>query len=482
MLTHREITGLWSARVPDGPDSDAYPDTVLLEGHVTFEPEYRVPLVYPGEHIVVEPMHAVIHEGVLYGETVVGDDVVRGSLFLPVTVDEDANQTWSWVARFQGMRLGEYGEEVSLPSVRFQVPAGDDALDLSAVIPASQSGGTITLRGPAGASVVGGRDNGDGTVTFLLSDGSETAPVTVPPGPEGRGVVSIVDPDGDGTATVTYSDGTTGDLLLPPGPPGEDGADAPLPDVSWDGPVLVVGGERSPDLTGPEGPAPTVGWDGPHLVVGGVTGPDLTGPEGAASTVPGPPGAVPTAGDYAIVGPGRPDVPATTGGLVTASTPIGATYTSTDGAGVGAFVWRKRPDGTWAVVDGDTGWVELTQIVGLTDIYQSGRIFAKRQPDLVRLRFHALATTGADALTTSGQWPEGFRISTIEGRLSWNTATAVTAALSGADQVEQPTFITFGRPSHTVDPILRMRGKTTAARGHGELDAYTSDPWPHTLP
>ena len=147
-LTYREVTGLWSARVPDGPDSDAHPDTVLLEGHVTFEPEYRVPLVYPGEHIVIEPMHAVIHEGVLYGETVVGDDVVRGSLFLPVTVDEDANQTWSWVAKFQGMRLGEYGEEVALPSVRFQVPAADDALDLSEVIPVSQSGNTITLRGP----------------------------------------------------------------------------------------------------------------------------------------------------------------------------------------------------------------------------------------------------------------------------------------------------------------------------------------------
>ena len=147
-MQYREISGLWSARVPDGPDSDQYPDTVLLEGHVTFEPQYRVPLVYPGEHIVIEPMHAVIHEGVLYGETVVGDDVARGPLFLPVTVDENANQTWSWVAKFQGMRLGEYGEEVTLPSVRFQVPAGDDALDLSEVIPVSQSGNTITLRGP----------------------------------------------------------------------------------------------------------------------------------------------------------------------------------------------------------------------------------------------------------------------------------------------------------------------------------------------
>ena len=171
-LTYREITGLWSARVPDGPDPDQHPDTILLEGHVTFEPEYRVPLVYPGEHIVIEPMHAVIHEGVLYGETVVGDDVARGPLFLPVTVDDAANQTWSWVARFQGIRLGEYGEEVTLPNVRFQVPAGDESLDLSAVIPASQSGGTITVRGAPGPGL-SDITSADGQLTFVWDNGRE---------------------------------------------------------------------------------------------------------------------------------------------------------------------------------------------------------------------------------------------------------------------------------------------------------------------
>ena len=473
MLTHREITGLWSARVPDGPDSDAYPDTILLEGHVTFEPEYRVPLVYPGEHIVIEPMHAVIHEGVLYGETVVGDDVVRGPLFLPVTVDDAANQTWSWVAKFQGMRLGEYGEEVTLPDVHFQVPAGEDPLDLSAVFPVSQSGGTITLRGPAGASVVGGRDNGDGTVTFLLSDGSESAPVAVPPGPEGRGVVSIVDPDGDGTATVTYSDGTTGELLLPSGPPGtpgEDGADAPLPDVSWDGPVLVVGGERSPDLTGPEGPAPAVSWDGPRLTVGGVVGPDLTGPEGAASTVPGPPGAVPTAADYAIVGPGRPDVPATTGGLVTASTPIGATYTSTDGAGVGAFVWRKRPDGSWAVIDGDTGWRTLP-LIG-TGHHSATRVEVRRQGATVRAR--ALIVPVGSASGDIATVPQGFRFNDITGA-SGGPSVAASIRHGGTGEDAGTLLVT---PN-----TIRFTGLSTAAQRHlARTDWGADDPWPNTLP
>ena len=128
----------------------------------------------------------------------------------------------------------------------------------------------------------------------------------------GVGVESIRDEDGDGTATVLYTDGGVDFLPLPPGP------------------------------------APSVEWDGPRLNVGGVVSPDLTGP---VSQVPGPPGAVPTAADYFIVGPGRPDVPATTGGLVSSSTPVGATYTSTDGAGVGAHVWLKTGGG-WIVTHG----------------------------------------------------------------------------------------------------------------------------------
>lgn len=82
----------------------------------------------------------------------------------------------------------------------------------------------------------------------------------------------------------------------------------------------------------------------------------VEGPEGKASTVPGPPGAVPTAGDYLIVGPGRPDQPATTGGTITGREPVGARYESTDEAGVGARTWRKVVGGRWEVTDGDTGW------------------------------------------------------------------------------------------------------------------------------
>jgi len=70
----------------------------------------------------------------------------------------------------------------------------------------------------------------------------------------------------------------------------------------------------------------------------------------------GAPGALANASSYILTGPGRPDQPATTGGIITGSEPVGSEYRSQDGADVGAFVWMKRPGGKWEVTDGDTGW------------------------------------------------------------------------------------------------------------------------------
>lgn len=70
----------------------------------------------------------------------------------------------------------------------------------------------------------------------------------------------------------------------------------------------------------------------------------------------GAPGALTNASSYHIVGPGRPDVPSSTAGTITGNEPVGATYYSEDGAGVGAYAWRRRPDRKWEVTDGDTGW------------------------------------------------------------------------------------------------------------------------------
>lgn len=73
----------------------------------------------------------------------------------------------------------------------------------------------------------------------------------------------------------------------------------------------------------------------------------------------GAPGAIANASSYILTGPGRPDTPATTGGIITGNEPVGAEYRSTDGANAGAWVWMKRPTG-WEVTDGDTGWRVFT--------------------------------------------------------------------------------------------------------------------------
>ena len=59
-----------------------------------------------------------------------------------------------------------------------------------------------------------------------------------------------------------------------------------------------------------------------------------------------------------LIGPGRPDKPETTNGVIKGKERDGMLYQSTDGAGVGAFLWQ-RVNGKWIVVYGDTGLITL---------------------------------------------------------------------------------------------------------------------------
>ena len=218
----------------------------------------------------------------------------------------------------------------------------------------------------------------------------ESGEFTGAAGTDGRGVASIT---ADGTqATVTYTDGTASTLTLPRGPAGEpgrdgvdgapgvdgrDGQDGRTPDLSWQGTALAVDGVPGPDLRGPAGKDGANGAPGPApaIKIGAVTSgatpsatitgtsPDLTlglvlpkGDRGDKGET-GPPGVVSSASSYVIVGPGRPDAPSTTGGVIPSpdTTPVGARYESTDEAGVGARTWRKVAGGKWIVANGDTG-------------------------------------------------------------------------------------------------------------------------------
>ncbi len=61
-------------------------------------------------------------------------------------------------------------------------------------------------------------------------------------------------------------------------------------------------------------------------------------------------------------GPGRPDKPETTAGIITGTETSGTRYISTNGAGTGAWEWTKNGDGAtevWVVTRGDTGAITI---------------------------------------------------------------------------------------------------------------------------
>lgn len=348
-------------------------------------------------------------------------------------------------------------------------------------------------------------------------------------GAAGVSVVAVEDVDGDGVATVTLSDGSVSSLPLPRGPegergpmgpqgatgpqggPGPQGATGPQGERGPAGPAGPQG-ERGPiGPAGPQGERGLTGPTGPQGLKGdtGATGP--TGPQGpqgvkgdtgAASTVPGPvgpqgatgpagprgetgptgpqgpagaPGALANASAYVLTGPGRPDQPATTGGVITSpdTAPVGAEYRSTDAANVGANVWMKRPGGAWAVMDGDTGWREITATaVDPAASQPGGRIFIRRLgPALAGIRVLGLAPLSADGVPmVETDWlPLGFR---NQGTVMFYLTELGRGESKGgvAARLGSGAWWNYARP---------LKINTTAAMdAKGEVVFATTDPWP----
>ena len=234
-----------------------------------------------------------------------------------------------------------------------------------------------------------------------------------------------------------------GDYTGPPGPQGPPGDPGPQGPPGEAGPA----GERGP--VGPQGDPGIQGERGPQ------------GLQGA-------PGAVPTAGDFVIVGPGRPDVPATTGGLVSASTPVGATYTSTDGAGVGAFVWRKRPDGAWTVVDGDTGWRSVPTLITQIPVINLRRVGSDVHLMWVRAQNSNALTDRTQLLPDPGRG-SGFY-------LEPQTPILVQATVNGGSVAA----LIHDNTRQTWD--LRITGSSAPAWLAANTRYSTVDPWPSSLP
>lgn len=84
-----------------------------------------------------------------------------------------------------------------------------------------------------------------------------------------------------------------------------------------------------------------------------------------------------------ITGNGRPDKPETTGGKITGREPNGTFYSSTNGAGVGAFLWQKQKN-QWTVISGDTGEINMSnKSVNI----KSGNIALRRVNNIVQCTF-----------------------------------------------------------------------------------------------
>lgn len=77
-----------------------------------------------------------------------------------------------------------------------------------------------------------------------------------------------------------------------------------------------------------------------------------------------------------IVSPGRPDKPQSLEGatqLNIASAPVGATFTSTDGANVGAYQWLRTSSG-WICTHLDTGWRNIGTLPALKENFKIRRM------------------------------------------------------------------------------------------------------------
>lgn len=174
----------------------------------------------------------------------------------------------------------------------------------------------------------------------------------------------------------------------PAGPKGDQGETGPVGPVGPAGPRGELGEVGPPGSQGLRGERGETGLTGPQ----GPTG--LTGPVGPA----GPKGEPGNPAAMVLVGIGRPDVPSTLSPenqVAVANALVGATFTSTDGAGTGAWAWVKTPGG-WQVTYGDTGWRDFSELLKTSDAvpqWAPRTLLARRQGSWVEM-IYSLAWFG----------------------------------------------------------------------------------------
>lgn len=178
-----------------------------------------------------------------------------------------------------------------------------------------------------------------------------------------------------------------------------------------------------------------------------------------------------------LTGPGRPDTPSTTGGIITGNEPVGTEYRSTDGASVGAWVWRKRPGNVWAVTDGDTGWRDVTALAsGWHANYANGfRILARRTDSMAMLKL------GSMNATTGGGISQNQKLFTLAGEV-WSsllgTARPDHGSMSGivGRGATNAPFVQIGPDVYTAGNFYSDHTSV------GTLTGPPAGAWPSTLP
>lgn len=89
-----------------------------------------------------------------------------------------------------------------------------------------------------------------------------------------------------------------------------------------------------------------------------------------------------------ITGIGRPDKPETTSGKITGREQNGTFYNSSNGAGVGAYLWQKQ-NNKWVVISGDTG---SRGMASASVNVKEGTVYLRRVNNIVECSF------------TNGRW------------------------------------------------------------------------------
>lgn len=237
------------------------------------------------------------------------------------------------------------------------------------------------------------------------------------PGADGVGLAAITTEGGELVFTLT--DGTESRIPVPQGIPGDPGP----------------AGEPGP--VGPVGPA---------------------GPKGE----PGNPSAL------VLVGVGRPDTPSTLSPenrTAVADALVGATFTSTNGAGVGAWAWVKTPT-SWKVSYGDTGWRDVSSAIS----QGTGKLKIRRV--LHSVHIHLTITETSTKFATTGAFPQGF----ARTGAPHNQAGLVGYLNRGNVESYTPVF------------WAGIWGQDIYTNGQARLNEsfqgqiFTDDPWPATLP